>query len=175
MINTEKTLKRYLDQGTGPLRIRSQIYLDEVLSKEQIICCVFIDVRFQNCQFENVNFGSSVLTECQFDQCVFSESFFNGAEIRRCKFKNCKFIKSYLTKLEVEEVTFDSCKFQEVCFGDKSYIENSCFSSCEFEKIDEKSLGSIIENSKISINNYRSVILNGHFDFYQVLKSLSLG
>lgn len=170
MTNTN-SLKKCLDERTEPLRIINQIYSDEILSKENIVCCIFIEVTFQNCQFQNVSFDSSVFTACQFDECVFNESNFNGAQIRRSKFKNSKFIKSYLTKLEVEEVTFDSCKFQEVSFR-KSYIEGSCFSHCEFENIDENSSCSIITNSKISINNAQSLLLGGDFDFYQVLKFL---
>jgi uncharacterized protein YjbI with pentapeptide repeats len=169
----KNTLKKCLDERNEALRIRSQIYSDEVLSEENIVACVFIDVEFNNCQFENVSFGSTVFTECRFDQCVFRGSTLDSAEIRRCKLNNSKFIKSYLTNLEVEEVTFDSCKFHDVCFG-KSYIETSCFSYCEFENIDERSSCSIIENSKISINNHQSLLLYGDFDFYQVLKFLAL-
>lgn len=48
MTNTN-TLKKCLDERPGPLRITNQFYSDEILLKENIVCCIFIEVTFQNC------------------------------------------------------------------------------------------------------------------------------
>ena len=168
----ENTLKSYIEEGKGDLRITNQIYSDEVISEKNINCYVFIEVEFKNCQFESVNFYSTVFSQCKFDQCSFSGSNFDAAEIRRCKLNNSKFIKSNLTNLEIEQVTFDCCKFDEVSFA-KSYIEDSFFSYTEFQNMKTKGLCSIIENSKISIKNSGSIFFDGDFDFDKVLKFLT--
>ena len=168
----ENTLKSCIGEGKGNLRITNKIYSNEFISEKKIISCIFIDVAFENCQFESVNFDCTVFSQCKFDQCSFSGSNFDGAEIRRCKFNNSKFIKSQLTDLEIKQVTFDCCQFEEVWFA-RSYIENSFFSYTEFQNMDTRGSSAIIKNSKISIKNSGSILFDGSFDFDQILKFLT--
>ena len=50
----KNSLKSHIGEGKGNLRITNQIYSDEVISEKTINCYVFIEVEFENCQFESV-------------------------------------------------------------------------------------------------------------------------
>ena len=85
MINTFKSL---IGNGKGGLRITNQIFSDEILSIKNATGCIFIEIVFDKCTFDRLNFESTTFSQCKFHKCRFLESNLNAAEIYQCKFDN---------------------------------------------------------------------------------------
>jgi hypothetical protein len=126
------------------------------------------DLVFTKCTFEKFHFYSTVFSHCKFQECTFLESDFNAANIYQCNFQNSTFIKSDFFESDISETSFYSCQFQETSFA-KAYFENCNFQDTHFQNSYSKGLCPILDNSKISMDDW-SIKFNGGFDFDEVLK-----
>ena len=152
------TFKSLIGKGKGGLKI-----INKILSIKNATGCIFIEIVFNRCTFDRLNFESQA-----FSQCTFLESNLNAAEIYQCKFDNSTFIKSNFGDSEISETSFHCFQFEETSFA-QAYFENCNFQDSRFKNTDARGLCAIIENSKISMQGW-SISFSGSFNFDKVLE-----
>lgn len=157
------TFKSLIGNGKVNLRITNQIFSDEIISTKNATGCIFIEIVFNRCTFDRLNFKSTA-----FSQCTFLASNLNAAEIYQCNFENCTFIKSDFSDSEISETSFHWCQFEETSFA-QAYLENCNFQDTKFKNMDTRGLCAIIEDSKISMQGW-SISFSGGFNFDKLLE-----
>ena len=148
MINTFKSL---IGNGKGSLRIPNQILSDEILSSKNATGCIFIKIVFNKCTFDRLNFESTAFSQCKVYKCTFLESNFIDSEI--------------------SETSFHCSQFEETSFA-QAYLENCNFQDSKFKNTDTRGLCAIIEDSKISMQDW-SIIFNKGFNFDKLLEFIN--
>ena len=163
-----QTLKSLMGRGIGNSRITNQIFSDEIIFNKNLTSCVCVEIVFNKCTFNRLDFETTVFSRCKFQNCRFLESNLTVVKTYQCNFENCTFIKSNFSDSVIDETTFDCCQFKEICFAE-AYFENCNFQDTEFKNIDNRSSCAILENSKISVRAW-SISFSGNLNFTTILK-----
>ena len=163
-----RTLKSLLENGKGNLKVVNQIFLDEILSITNVNNSIFIEVVFKKCTFDKLNLESTVFSQCKFHECTFLESNLNVTRTNESNFEKCDFIKSNFNESEINDTIFHLCQFEETSFA-QAYLENCNFQNTKFTNIDNRGLCAILEDSKISMEDW-SINFSGSFNFEKCLK-----
>ena len=154
----------------GNIRIVEQNFSNEFVSNKILYSANFIKLTFDNCAFDKVNFGGSIVVKCSFNNCKFLETTLKQANLEDCTFTNCQIIDSNFDKIYVDETIFNLCQFKNLSLL-AGFFTNCKMIDCNFDKINSYGLCAIIVDSQISKFD-RSVNFNGDFNFNKVLEFL---
>jgi uncharacterized protein YjbI with pentapeptide repeats len=163
-----KTFQSLIQHFKGNFQITDQTFSDEIIFKQHMYSCNFIQLIFLNCSFNEVNFNGSSLVKCEFNGCTFNESRLQKIEVDSCRFQNCKFINSKLDKADFDTTIFNSCQFQKISLGG-GYFLDCQINESNFEEITTDNFSAIIVDSQFS-KSERSIKLKGDFNFNDLLK-----
>ena len=97
------------------------------------------------CTFTDVDFSSSVMTNCFFDFCLFERCRFNGVDVRYsvfagsrfcdCDLSDSRYIHSNFSGITAHRTNFSSCDFYYSTFITATLIDSS-FEDCNLKKTD---------------------------------------
>lgn len=94
--------------------------------------CIFRNVTFGRCNFNNLWVNECSFFECLFSECTFNKShmcdgIFCACDFVKCNFSGCTICDDKIDHCEFKESVLDSCSFQ------KSSITSTGFYSARFE------------------------------------------
>ena len=167
-----QNLKSLVGNGVCHLTVTNQQFIEESLLSEnkRLNNSAFSEVSFVKCRFEEIEMVCNAFSKCEFQDCIFLKTNLSYAEVYHSKFKTCSFINCDLSDAEIENNIFDSCVFDNI------KLINTDFSKCEFICPQFKNIpdyyGSVIEDSKITLNDSRSIMLNAQFDLCCIVELL---
>lgn len=94
--------------------------------------CIFRNVTFERCNFNNWWVGGCSFFGCMFSECTFNNSYicdnmFCTCDFVKCSISDCRLCDDKIDHCEFRESVLDSCSFQ------KSSIISTGFDSAKFE------------------------------------------
>ncbi len=103
--------------------------------------------QFEQCRMTGIQLNECALEQVTFDQCKIDYAQIMTAQLKKCQFDNCDLKNTFFESSTLTEVSFINCNLTE-----------ADFSFCKLKKVDLR--GSIIEGIKISLENYKHLIVD---------------
>ena len=138
--------------------------------KNEKLVTEYENCHVRGCTLSNMNLGGIIFSECEFEDCDFSSSVLTGTSFRDCSFRNCK-----LLGLRFEECSdfllsfkFDSCDLSFSSFFQLK-LKKIQFYKCKLEQVEFSGAdltGAILTGSNLNNATFRNSILEGA-DFRQ--------
>jgi uncharacterized protein YjbI with pentapeptide repeats len=126
----------YCEELINPASSTDKTYIDctireKTLENKIYTRCVFRDVNFDNCLFNNVRFIECEFSNVSFDNCKSSSMIFNKTEFHNSLIRKSKFNLTVISKTNFTNFRFYNSIFLETNFEDcnitETILENSSF------------------------------------------------
>ena len=155
------------------LKIKNQIFLNEIIKDEQLIIPYFEKSNFTNINFINIRFESSFFNQCSFENCKFDNISLRNAQFESCNLINCNLINCNLRQVDFTRTTFDKCEFKKLENGSllQGWFESCHFIETNFNDFDAISLiQTALVDSKFT-KFQKSIEFKGEFFLLDILES----
>jgi uncharacterized protein YjbI with pentapeptide repeats len=108
-------------QGSTNRTVADEFQEGSLLGSTEIQKTEFVDCRYLECDYENVQapqcrWTNTVFTRCRFSGSSFTSCSFDRVTFTRCSFTDCRFDDAVLS-----DVTFEACTLQRCTFGGASF------------------------------------------------------
>lgn len=146
--------------------ISRKIVLNEIIKNKNFSEFYLRNVKFFNCNFQNVGFGASRGHSLTFCNCQFNNVNFSKAEFIDIIFQNCQLVNCGFGSAELDSVRYVNCQLNNLRFNATQ------LSDFEFEKshlLDVSFGGSEVDNLIIKNSRLRNI----DFNQMTVLKTVS--
>jgi len=94
--------------------VEDKIFINEELSRLNLVGTYFKHVKFVRCTFDNCDFSHGIFERCDVYDCTFNECVFYFCQFEQCELTKSRFASSFLSG-----VRFRSCDYTRTQFGEE--------------------------------------------------------